>query len=122
MSGTALYLEPEKRFLILPCYLHLLDLRPYFGFDLIRHFRVIDQQLLNRISSLAHFIGIIAEPASAFLYDAKFNNHINDLTNFGDTFSINDVELCLAERRGYFILNHFYLYMVAYRFIAVLYL
>lgn len=45
------------------------DLTPYLHFDLPRHLGVVVKQLLYGIPTLSELIGVIAEPAPAFLND-----------------------------------------------------
>src|SRR6218665_3408318 len=77
-------------------------------FDLSGKFRVIDEEIFYRITALSYFVLAVAEPGTAFIQDAHFNAHINDLSDLTDPFSEDDVEFYLAERRRYFIFNHFY--------------
>ena len=41
--------------------------------------------------------------------DVHFCSQINDLTNFGNAFSIDNVELGNSERRSHFVFYHFHL-------------
>src|SRR5690606_37801104 len=102
------------------CQLHFLYFLPDLCFDLICQFRIIKQELLNCISSLAEFIVVIAEPATALLDYAELYTHVNDLAGLGDTFTEDDIEFRRPEWRGYLVFDDFHLYTVAYGFIAIL--
>src|SRR5262249_50328948 len=99
--------------------LHLLNLFADFGFNFVREFWIVVQQLANRITALAKFIGVIAIPASTLAQDTEFYTHIYNLTGFGNSFSENDIKLGCTKRRSYFVFNHFHFYAVTHCFIAI---
>src|SRR5690606_8963378 len=80
---------------------------------------IVGEELFYRIASLSYFTIAIAIPGAAFLQDIQLHAHIYYFTYFADSFSENNIELYLAERRCYFILHHFHAGAVAACHIAV---
>src|SRR5882672_3325743 len=104
------------------CCLRFFNFFPDLSFNFLSEFGVIGQKLPYGIAALSELIGVVAKPATAFLHNAQFNTHVNDLAGFGNSFTEYDIKFRCPERRRNFILNDLYFYPVAYRFVTIFYL
>ena len=79
----------------------------YLAFDLFCDLRILSQEDLCILSSLANLAIIVGEPCTALLDDTKIHCQIQDVTLFGDSLSEHDIKFCFFKRRCHFILHDF---------------
>ena len=79
---------------------------PNLGFQLLAQFRIILQQLLDRIPALTELGIVIAEPGTTLLEHAQIHAQIDDFADFGNPLAVKQVEFGLTERRRNLVLDH----------------
>ena len=92
------------------------------AFYFLCYFRVVEEELLHGIPSLANLAVAVGKPRSTLAQNGQLYAHVYDLADLGYAFAKYDVELYLAEWRCYLILYHLHARAVAGSGIAVLYL
>src|SRR5204863_5567858 len=76
-------------------------------------------ELARILAALADALAFVAIPGPAFFHQILGHSQIDQVTFFGDAFSVNDVELGLAEWRRHLVLHNLDLGAVAGNHFAI---
>src|SRR5690606_18766244 len=90
------------------------------SFDLVRHVRILLEELLGILAALPDALAAIGEPRPCLLHDPGLHAEINQFACLGDTLAIHDVEFDLLEGRRDLVLHHLHAGLVAHHFLALL--
>src|SRR5215472_10379844 len=78
-----------------------------FLLELSGDFRMIPQEILGVLASLADALALERIPGAAFLEDVLLRSEVYQISFFGNPAAVHDVELHLLEGRRYLVLHHF---------------
>src|SRR5215831_3822449 len=92
----------------------------HLGLDLPRHVDMIAQELLGVLTPLPDPVPLESEPGPGLLDHATLGAEIDEVTLVADTFTVEDVELHLPERRRHLVLHDLDARAVADDLLAVL--
>ena len=88
--------------------------------DFRHELRVLREELLRVLPSLAELLALVGVPGTGLLHDAELDRDVKDRTLSGDPRPVHDVELGGAEGRGALVLRDLYPCAVARHLRAVL--
>ncbi len=74
--------------------------------DRLGHLRVVAQELLGVLASLADPGAVVGEPGAGLLDDVGLDAEVDQLAHLADALAVHDVELDLLERRRHLVLDH----------------
>src|SRR5215471_1450220 len=75
--------------------------------DRPRDVRIVAQELLGVLASLAESLAAVRKPGTAFLDDSLVDADVDEIAVARDAFAVHHVELRLAERRSHLVLHNF---------------
>src|SRR4051794_29017160 len=73
--------------------------------DLAGHVGVVLEELASVLLALAQLIALVGVPGTRLAHDPLLDTHVDQRTLLGDAVPVEHVELCLLERRRYFVLH-----------------
>src|SRR5690242_10457925 len=79
---------------------------PHLGIEFRQDILVVLQELTGILASLANAFTLVAEPGAGLLENVVVHRQIEQIAFSGNPFAVQDVELRLAERRRYLVLDH----------------
>ena len=77
------------------------------GLDLLVDLRVVFEELLSILSTLADSLVTVTEPSTTLVDNASLGTVVNKLALAGDALTVKNVELGFTEWRSHFVLNDF---------------
>src|SRR6187455_1698645 len=96
------------------------ELLAHLPFDGGRDVRVIAQEVARVLASLTDAIAVERVPGARLLDDAVLGREVDELALLRDTGAVENVELCLAERRRDLVLHDLHARAAADHLVAVL--